>query len=339
MSSDLRAEPYAAELADEWDALVEASTMGSMLHTRAFLEYHGDRFTDASIVIRSEKGAVAGILPAAADPGGDEVVASHPGATFGGVVHDGSLVGARMITALDRMADLLAARGFSRLRYAPVPVIYPLQPAADDQHALHRLGARMTRCDLSCAVDLEHGPRFSSRRRRGLKKAKREGVEVMAGPELVADLWPVIEENLARRHGARPVHTAAEMATLIERFPADIEVILARLSGDAVAGVVLFDNERVSHAQYIASTEEGNRIGALDAVFDLAISRARERSRRYFDFGTSNNRDPERTLNESLYSFKAQFGASGVAHPEFELDLRSPSRSDAGEAVPRHLGE
>ena len=117
----MRAEPYEAAAAEEWDALVAAAPMGTLLHSRRFLGYHGDRFEDASILLRDDSDRLLGVLPAAIDPADRATVASHPGVTFGGIVHDGRLGGPAMMDALTLVAQHYAERGFSRLRYAPVP--------------------------------------------------------------------------------------------------------------------------------------------------------------------------------------------------------------------------
>lgn len=320
MRGVISAQAYEGGGAQEWDALVASAPMGTLLHTRAFLGYHGDRFEDASLVLRESSGRLLGVLPAAVDPGDPSRVASHPGATFGGVVHDGSLGGAAMLRAIGAVAAHYRGHGFRRLLYAAVPSIYHVRPSGDDLYALFRADARRTRCDLSCAVDLGAGRQLSSRRRRGLAKARRAGLELVEGPDLVDELWPVVAENLAERHGASPVHTAAEMRSLVALFPEHIGVVVARRDGDPVAGVVLFDGARVSHAQYIASTAAGREVGALDAVLAHCMDRAGERGARYLDLGTS-NREGGRVLNDGLYEFKSEFGGGGVAYEFYELDL------------------
>jgi hypothetical protein len=322
----LHVEPYDPDGPAEWDELVAAAPMGTFLHSRRFLGYHGDRLEDASVVVRDGAGRVVAVLPAAVDPTDPERVASHPGATFGGLVHDGSVIGEAMIEALAAVCDHYRARGFRILAYAPVPSIYHRRPSDDDLYALFRCGAVRTRCDISSAVDLRVGARLSSRRRRGLAKAKREGVEVVEGDECIGELWPIVESNLAERHGARPVHTEAEIRALAERLPGVVAVVVARLASEPVAGVLVFDSPAVSHAQYIASTPAGNAAGALDAVFDHCLRRARDRGARYFDFGTS-NRDGGRVLNAGLYEFKAQFGGGGIAYEFYELALSGTPNS------------
>jgi Acetyltransferase (GNAT) domain len=318
----LSASAFEPSLATEWDELVRRAPMGHMLHTRAFLSYHGERFEDESLVLRDDRGRLVGVLPAAR--AGDDLVGSHPGATFGGIVHDGRLAGPAMVDALALVAHHYAERGFGRLRYAPIPHIYHRQPSEDDVYALLRLGAARVRCNLACAVDLATGPQPSERRRRGLAKAQREGVEVTEGAGLVEELWPVVERNLAERHGARPVHSAPDMRLLVDRFPDEIAIVVARRGGEVVAGVVLFDTARVSHAQYIASSPLGRDLSALDAVFEHCLQSATARGQRFFDFGSSMD-DGGHEINEGQYRFKAEFGGGGVAYDRYELDLRASS--------------
>lgn len=311
----------AAELdADQLDALVARATMATFLHTRRFLSYHGTRFRDASLAIVDERQQAVALLPAAVDPGNERRIVSHPGLTYGGIVDDGRLRGERMIGALEAVFRHYAGQGFTTLRYKAVPAIYHRSPADDDLYALFRLGARRYRCDLSSAIDLAERRPPSERRRRSLKKALKAGFEIRQGAEFIPLLWGVIEGNLATRYGAKPVHSAAEMAHLCSLFPTEIEVVVALHGGKVEAGVVLFLTPRVTHAQYIASTGTGYQLSALDAVFAHCIAQAEGRGARYFDFGTSNEQEG-RYLNDGLYQFKTEFGGGGVAYESYEVDL------------------
>lgn len=306
----------------EHDSFVERAPMATFLHTRRYLSYHGERFRDVSLAIVDERRQLLGLLPAAVDPGDERRVVSHPGLTYGGVVHDGRLRGERMIEALETIAGHYREQGFETFRYKAVPFIYHRAPAGDDLYALFRLGARRYRCDLSSAIDLAERRTPSERRQRSLKKALKAELEIVEGPDLIAGLWPVLEENLERKHGAGAVHDAAEIAQLHALFPSQIAFVAALLDGRVEAGVVLFLTPNVMHAQYIASSSEGYRACALDAVFESCIERAKARAIRYFDFGTSNEQEGQ-YLNEGLYQFKSEFGGGGVPHEYYELDLRA----------------
>jgi lipid II:glycine glycyltransferase (peptidoglycan interpeptide bridge formation enzyme) len=155
-----------------------------------------------------------------------------------------------------------------------------------------------------------------------LAKALKAGVEVTDGAPYVPELWQVVEANLERKLGEKPVHTLDEIRHLHALFPDNITFLTGRLDGRTVAGVVLFSTEMVARTQYIASDAVGYDVSALDAVIEQAVDQARQGGRRYFDFGTS-NRDGGRHLSASVYEFKLQFGGGGVVHEFYDLALNA----------------
>lgn len=308
---------YTSAQAEEWDALVADSTSGTILQTRRFLGYHRDRFTDASLCVW-EGPKLIGVLPAARDPLDAQTVVSHPGITFGGLLHRGRLRGTEMLSALERVVTHYAAEGYRRFLYKVVPRIYHRAPAEDDLYALFRLGARRYRCDLSTALDLNYRLEISTRRKRGLNKALASGLTLSEDVRHAPALWAVLEANLAAKHGATPVHSVAEIVLLHSLFPDQIRFITAHLANEVVAGIVIFITQTAVHAQYIASSEVGYETNALDLVFDWAIRRAKDSPRRYFNFGISCEEDGN-MLNDGLFRFKAEFGGAGIVHEFYEL--------------------
>lgn len=309
--------PYESVHAEAWDAFCAAAANATILHTRRFLSYHGERFNDLSLLVM-DAGKLAGVFPAAQSLSDLSLVVSHPGITYGGLVHQGRLSGTRMIEALEAIVGHYARAGYRRLQYKPLPFFYATVPAQDDLYALFRLGAQRVRCDLSCAIDLAAQRPLNERRRRGLKKA-RAAVTLSSDAKHLGDVWRVIAQNLARKHDARPVHSLEELSLLQARFPVNIQIRSALMNGLVEAGVVFFNAANMWHAQYIAASEAAYEVSALDAVFDAAIEEARESGARYFDFGTSNE-EGGRILNDGLYRFKSEFGGGGIAHEYFELE-------------------
>jgi hypothetical protein len=313
--------PYQEDSASAWDELVAVSHSATLLHTRRFLSYHGNRFADRSLLILDEKERLIGVFPAALNLAHPDMVVSHPGATYGGLVHAGKLRGEQAVQALEHICQHYRESGIARLRYKAVPHFYHTAPAQDDLYALFRLNAVRYRCDLSCAIDLAQRLTVSDRRKRALKSAHKQGVEIYSGVEYAVPIWSVLSENLARKHGAKPVHTLEEILLLQKSFPAQIEFVAAKHAGEIVAGVVLFHSQTVVHAQYISSSAAGYDLQALDALFEWVIVRAQQECKaRFFDFGISNE-DEGRTLNGGLYDFKSEFGGGGVVHEFFELKL------------------
>jgi hypothetical protein len=317
----MKVRDYFQEDDAQWDTLVARAPMATFLHTRRFLSYHGSRFQDVSSVITSDEGRLLAAFPAAVDPGEAKRVLSHPGITYGGLVHGRDLRGASVLDALQKVQRHYENKGFESLRYKAVPYVYHQVPSSDDLYALFRLGARRYRCDLSCTIDLAGARDVSPRRRRALKKSSKSNITIDHGPRFAEELWRLLEENLASKYATVPAHSLGEIRKLNCLFPQNIEFVVALLDSEVLAGVVLFSTARVAHVQYAASSVTGHATCALDAALDHCIGEAQTRGMRYFDFGISNEREGHH-LNGSLYEFKAEFGGGGVVHEFYELPLR-----------------
>jgi len=319
--NSLKLFPYCEENAGMWDEFLASTPMATFLQTRRYLSYHAERFEDVSLIIKDRKNRLVGLFPAAVDPSDSKRVVSHPGITYGGLLHAGNLRGAKMLEAFSSLRNYYANYGFEVLRYKVVPYIYHQVPAADDLYALFRMGAVRYRCDLSCAIDLTNQPEPSQRRKRGLKKALEKQIKVDFGSEFAWHLWSVIEDNLSRKYGVKPVHSVKEIIQLHSLFPNNIEFIVGLDENQLLGGVVLFLSPQVVHAQYIASSSTGYQLGVLDAIFQKCIDKAKDMGKRYFSFGISTENDGK-YLNINLYQFKSEFGASGVVHEFYDMNLR-----------------
>jgi hypothetical protein len=298
--------PYEASDADAWDDLVGRAANGTLLHTRRYLGYHGEKFADRSLVVLRD-GRPEAVLPAALDPDDPACVVSHPGVTYGGLVHLPSFRGMAVVDALRAAAAHWQAE---RVLYKPVPHVFHRAAAQDDLWALFLLGATRYRTDLSWAVDLTGPMTWTGNRRRSATKAP---VEVARDDAALAAFWAVLEASLGERHGVRPVHTAAEMADLMRRCPDEIALHVARRDCAVVAGAIVYVAGAAWHTQYLAASPEGRSCGALDAVIAYGVDAARAAGARWYDFGISNE-DRGRSLNEGLFFYKSSFGGGSVVH-------------------------
>lgn len=320
LAGQLNITPFAESRSTDWDALVTGSPMGTLLHTRKFLSYHGERFDDRSLLISNNEGRLLGVFPAAVSPGDKYVIVSHPGATYGGIVHDGSLRGERMLATMQLLTEHYSACGFRELKYKAVPLIYHMTPMQEDIYALFRAGAVRYRVDISATADLANMRPMSTRRKRCLAKAQKAGIELSVGFNHIEQFWHVLKDNLAEKHGKKPVHSIAELELLKQRFDDEIQLVVALIDQNVVAGSLLFDTPATCHAQYFGSTSEGRSAGALDAVIDYSFALAKRTGRRYFDFGISS--DIEGTyLNDGLHSYKIEFGSGTTVYEFYSLSL------------------
>lgn len=312
MSARLTAEPYHPRQRDEWDELVSVARARHFFFERGYMDYHADRFADSSYVVRLGGRAIAA-FPASVR--GTEVV-SHGGLTFGGFLSTPHLTVARAISALEAVSEALRSVGISRLIWKPVPHIYHVAPAEEELYALHGAGAVLIKREVSAAVLPGTSPGYAAERRRALARARSAGV-VVAEDDHIADYMALLSVVLRDRHGADPVHTAAEMRVLANRFSDNIRLFTARLDGEMLAGVLVYETFRAAHAQYIAAGPRGQELGANDIVFDHLLADVyRDKC---FDFGISNERSGE--LNPGLMRNKEGFGARAIVHDRYLLEL------------------
>lgn len=297
-----------------WDAFVDASKNGTFMLKRGYMDYHTDRFTDYSLLFYRDEELVA-LLPASSH--GDEL-RSHGGLTYGGMITNLKMTVQLMLSLFDSLKEYMSSNGISRLIYKRVPSIYYSCPSDEDLYALFRNNAILTRRDISATIYLPNRIRFSERRRRGVKKAHKSGIVVRESHEYEQYI-EMLSEILVKYHDAKPVHTAAELRLLADRFPDNIKMYAAFHEDEMLAGVVMYLTPQVAHTQYIANSDEGRQCGALDAVMDYLVNECYA-DKVYFDFGISNENEG-RFLNEGLISQKQEFGGRAVAYDFYELKL------------------
>jgi hypothetical protein len=296
-----------------WDDVVRGARARHFMFERAYMDYHQDRFVDASWYVLLGDRPI-GVMPASRQ--GHQIV-SHGGLTFGGLISASDLTAVRAMSALRQIADALRADGARQLVYKPTPHIYHLEAAEEDLHALVAAGGRLVSRDVTAAVAPGMQPSVSTERRRALRKAAKAGLELQETASL-AEFWALLGTVLSARHGVEPVHSVAEICLLADRFPGGIRLFTAVKDGEIVAGTLVFQTPTVAHAQYIAAGDRGRELFALDAVFDHLLRDVYPDV--WFDFGISNERDGR--LNEGLMRNKEGYGARALVHDRYVLDLR-----------------
>lgn len=305
---------YTPDRCSEWNLLVDASANGTFLFRREYMEYHADRFEDASLLVYDGHALVA-VLPA--NRQGD-LFCSHGGLTYGGIVVLPKTSALQVLAIFEAVAAWLRSEGFSRWIYKCVPHIYHRYPAETDRYALFRMGASLIARNLSSAIPIDRRIRFNELRRRCIRKAERSGLSISETDDYSA-FWGVLTENLQSRYGVSPVHTSAEMKLLHERFPDRIRLFTATRGGEVLAGCVVYDTGRTVHVQYISASVSGKAAGALDLLFSHLISEEFA-DRVWFEFGQSTE-EMGHYLNEGLIAQKEGFGARGVVYDIYELAL------------------
>jgi hypothetical protein len=120
--------PFTPSLATAWNALNRDARNGHFLFDRGFMDYHADRFSDASLMAL-DAGQPVALIPA--NRSGD-AIHSHQGLTFGGLVVDTARA-TDVLAILDGSAAHWRADGARQLLYKPLPWIYHRRPAQEDR--------------------------------------------------------------------------------------------------------------------------------------------------------------------------------------------------------------
>lgn len=309
----MRVERYSADYEQEWNDFVRRSKNGTFLFDRGYMEYHGDRFVDYSLLVRDERGRLVALLPATRH---DDVLISHGGLTYGGFVSGDQMTTRRMLDVFGAFIRHIRHDEIERLVYKCVPHIYHSLPAEEDGYALFVHDARLVRRDVSSAIDMRAPVSMRKGRHGMLRRARRAGlcVEQINGFDR---FWPVLEQNLVERHGTKPVHTLGEITYLAERFPENILLFVCAGGDEILAGSVVYLSTNVCHLQYNGASAEGRRQGALDLVLAEVIDRFSS-THRVIDFGISTEREG-RHLNRGLIDYKEGFGGRAVNYDFYEM--------------------
>jgi hypothetical protein len=310
----MQIEPYQPINKTEWDSFISSSKNGTFLFERDYMDYHADRFTDCSLIVRNRSKIIA-VVPANME---GDVIYSHQGLTYGGVI-----IGPKMTTPLfmevfDEIVEAVKALGASSLVYKTVPSIYHKLPAEEDRYAFFLRNANLIRRDVLSVIRTSSTAPVQKRRMRGTRQAKEAHLSVGESDKW-SDFWQILEGRLVSRYAAIPVHSLDEINLLHTQFPENIRLFVTSRGSEVLAGCVVYLTDRVAHAQYIAASDEGLSSGALDALFHQLIT-VHFRDTEYFDFGISNEK-MGRYLNSGLVEYKEGFGARTVVHDHYELDI------------------
>jgi hypothetical protein len=278
------------------------------------MEYHSEKYIDFSLMFYDNDKLIA-LMPANMV---DDVICSHGGLTFGGIISDSKMRVGKMLNNFECLNKYLKEHGIAKLIYKAIPYIYASLPSEEDLFALKYFNATLFRRDVSSAIDLKNMIAFSKGKKWGTNIAKKCKLRVEQNTDF-NKFMEILENNLSKRYGVKPTHTAEEISLLAQRFPENIKLFASYCNNTMQAGTIIYESSRVAHTQYIASTDEGKEIGASEILFDFLIN-SYYLHKTYFDFGISTENDGH-YLNEGLIESKENYGARAVVHDFYELVL------------------
>jgi hypothetical protein len=274
------------------------------------MEYHADRFEDNSLLVFDD-GQVLAVLPAHGDA---DTVTSHMGLTYGGLLVNAHLTLPSYLEVFDALLTHLKQTGVKHLRINAQPYVYHKHPADEVLAAMYFLDAPPVRTCALSVIPAWQERRYEERRRRGIEKAKRCHLFVARSDDY-ARMWEILAEVLP----VDPVHTLGEIEMLAERFPHNIHLWGCYGGRDTLAGIVIYETEKVARCQYIATSRQGKAWGAGDLLMSYLIETYTAQGKAV-DLGTSSSADG-RTLERGILDYKEGWGARTVAYSHYLIDV------------------
>ena len=299
---------------EDWNSFLIQSKNGNFLFNRNYMDYHSDRFIDHSLILYDDDRIIA-LIPTNED--GDSIV-SHGGLTFGGMITCVRMKARKMVEIFDIMVQYFKDCGKKEIIYKSVPFIYHKYFSGEDLYALTKYGGKLYRRDISTVVDLQNKIKFNNLRKRGIKKAKRNNLSIRIDDNYKS-LLHNLNKKLREKYNTQAVHSLNEVFTLAEKFPNNIRQYSVYDNESFVAGTLLYLSDTVAHAQYIISSPDGQKVGALDFLFDFLINEE-QLNTKYFDFGISTENDGK-ILNEGLIQQKESFGGRAVTYDTYRINI------------------
>ncbi len=283
------------------------------------MEYHQDRFEDFSLLIYKNEKLVA-VLPANKK---DNVVYSHQGLSYGGLVISPKLKLKEYIILCQELLQFLESKGITTLELKELPGFYCTLPAEEIGYIAQLTQALTRRVDTAAVVDYRNKLPIQSNRMEGVKKAHKQGLRIQEEKSFKAFWDEILLPNLAQKHNALPTHTSEEIALLHQQFPKHIRQFNVYKGEILVAGATIFETKTTAHVQYISGNEQKQELGSLDFLFEELINRTFAH-KQYFDFGISNENHGAQ-LNSGLSYWKECFGARTILHRFYSFDTSNHS--------------
>jgi hypothetical protein len=327
---ELKVREYCKEYELKWDDFVmNRSINGTFQQTRNFLNYHGDRFTDNSLIVYKGNDTIVAVIPACdIEDNGIHVFNAHAGSTFGGIVmgegfYDVDHVGA--VIAL--VEEYVRNKGFNKLVLKLTSDIFARKNANLLYYFLFQKG--YTPYDeISCYIDFNDYKEdiisnFTAGRRRDYKYSLRNDLTFrkLETRQEVESFYAILCDNL-NKFDTKPVHSLGEIIDFKENRLKSIAEFYGVYNGDTmIAGSMVFIfKDQVFHTQYLAADQSCLKLYPMNYLDVKLIETSKERGFRYFSFGTSTF-EHGKVLNKPLIEFKSGFGTEFGLNRTFVKNL------------------
>lgn len=315
--TELRVVPYDGRSKEKWDDFVlNHSVNGTFLQTKNFLDYHGDRFVDASVIIYKGSSTMVAVIPACmVMEGSRKVFHSHLGSTFGGIVMAEDFYDIEHMDAvMNVFEEHLKREQYDEVWLKCTSDIFAGQSGNLLYYFLFQRGY-VSYDEISFYIDFSQykediASNFASGRRRDYRYSLKYGLEFrkLETSAQIEKFYSILCDNL-RKFDTSPVHSLEEIIDFKEnRIKDKVEFYGVFQENSMISGSMVFlFGDAVFHTQYLAADQSCLKLFPMNFMDYNLIKTARTRGFRYFSFGTSTY-EHGKVLNKPLAMFKEGFG-------------------------------
>lgn len=308
--------PYRESDYANWNAFIGQAKNATFLFHRDFMEYHKDRFEDFSLMVFDGEKLVA-VLPA--NRVGD-IVHSHQGLTYGGLVYSPKLNGEKVEEILDSILSFFKENEVQSFFFKSIPLFYTSKGNAEMDFFLFKRGAFLDKKEMNLGINLAMPLTISKSKLKHFRKIEELDLEMVEEQHLESFWELVLEPRLLEKYNAKPVHNLQEITLLKEKFPENIKQFSVYFEDVIIAGITVFETETVVKSQYGATTKKGEELRALDFLFINLIEKFKSEGKLFFDMGIVNE-DNEKGYHAGLLKQKEELGCSVYSQDFYKMNF------------------
>lgn len=327
----LRIEKYRSDIEQQWDDFVlNKSINGTFLQTKNFLNYHGNKFEDASLIIYKGSNTIVAVIPAVCIyENGKKKFSSHCGSTFGGIVISKTFYNIQHMEAIFLLIeDYLTAEHFHEAEFKCTSAIFASGNIELLYYFFYQKGYH-SNDELSFYIDFNHynpdiSSNFTAARRRDYKYSLKSDLTFrqLFSTSEIALFHEILCENL-KKYNTSPVHTLEELLDFNEKRLKNFVSFFGVFSQDNMisGSMVFYFGKKVFHTQYLAAKQDYLHLYPMNFLDTNLIALARANGFRFFSFGISTE-NHGKFLNKHLAQFKEGFGTEYMLNRTFVKKLK-----------------
>ena len=321
-------EKYNYKMLNIWDDFISKSNNGTIFNKQTFLSYHISRkFKDHSLLFYL-KNKLLCVLPAAhIKKNNQEILCSHPGASFGGLICLENIKFSTYDLVLKSLVDYSKKHGFDSILLINTPSIYSRVQDGSLNYLLLWNCFYPYENYISHFVDISKNKTIdellSKRKQRYIRQLIDQKMFTIKSSDNLNCFYEILLDS-KKTFNSQPTHSLKELKKLTSLLPNNIELLLSETDGEISGGALVFYTNTASCLVFynvIKLKYQSSQLATLQLYY--CMQRAKQHGCKIIDFGVSHTPENNNPLKpkKSLIKFKEQFGARGVLRTVYKWKL------------------